>query len=539
MGTGTLDSTGKATWTTSALLVVGSQTFTAVYGGDANFATSSGQITQTVGPAPTTTTALSSASPSILGKLVTFTACVGDSCSLTPTGTVTFRDGSTILGTCTLDSTGKATWSTSSLAAGSHTITVSYGGCTNFSASSVQIAEMVNQPAKSTTTTLVSSTTSPVFGQWVVFTATVGAGGSFVTTGTVTFSDGSIILGTRSLNTAGKAIFSTSTLAAGNHTITATFSGSASFATSLGHRTQAINRAGTRATIVSSPSISAYDQSVTFTASVFAMSPGSGTPTGSVTFLDGSKILGTAALNANGRATLSVATLAVGSHEITVSYGRTANFGTTTASTSHTVRRATGSVIVTSSANTSVFGQAVTFTATMHSGGVLPTGTVVFMNGSNILGTGSWDSTGQATFTTAALGAGSHTITISYLATANFAGGTAWMTQTVSKASTVATLTSSASTSVFGQPVTFTVAVAAVAPRGRHPHREGDVHGRRDGLMVRAAQFRGRSDIHRVGPERREPFDYRRLCRRRELRRQQRTADATDYDIVVSGCLRS
>ena len=394
---------------------------------------------------------------------MTFTANVGDSCSLTPTGTVTFRDGSTILGTCTLDSTGKATCSTSALAAGSHTITVSYGGCTNFSASSVQISQMVNRPAKSTSTTLVSSAISPVFGQWVIFTATVGAGGSLVTTGTVTFSDGSIILGTRSLNAAGKAIFSTSTLAAGNHTITATFSGSASFATSLGHRTQAINRAGTRATIVCSPSISAYDQSVTFTASVFAMSPGSGTPTGSVTFLDGSKILGTAAL-ANGRATLSVATLAVGSHEITVSYGRTANFGTTTASTSHTVRRATGSVIVTSSANTSVFGQAVTFTATMHSGGVLPTGTVVFMNGSNILGTGSWDSTGQATFTTAALGAGSHTITISYLATTNFAGGTAWMTQTVSKASTVATLTSSASTSVFGQPVTFTVAVAAVAP---------------------------------------------------------------------------
>jgi Bacterial Ig-like domain (group 3) len=49
-----------------------------------------------------------------------------------PTGTVTFLDGTTILNTVPLDSSGVATYSTSSLSGGNHTITAFYSGDPNF-----------------------------------------------------------------------------------------------------------------------------------------------------------------------------------------------------------------------------------------------------------------------------------------------------------------------------------------------------------------------------------------------------------------------
>ena len=78
---------------------------------------------------PTTTQLSSSFNPSPPGGQVTFTATVvpGLGSGLTPTGTVTFLDGSTTLGTGILSS-GTATFSTTALSAGPHSITASYGG---------------------------------------------------------------------------------------------------------------------------------------------------------------------------------------------------------------------------------------------------------------------------------------------------------------------------------------------------------------------------------------------------------------------------
>ena len=66
---------------------------------------------------------------------------------------------------------------------------------------------------------------------------------------------------------------------------------------------------------------SVFGQSVTFTATVKAVAPGSGTPTGAVTFLDGSTTLGTGTLDASGVASFSTSTLSVGEHSITAAYG--------------------------------------------------------------------------------------------------------------------------------------------------------------------------------------------------------------------------
>jgi hypothetical protein len=149
----------------------------------------------------------------------------------TPTGSVTFMDGSTSLGTGTL-SGGTATFSISTLAAAAHSITVVYGGDTNFLTSTSGIlTQTVKQAA---TTSSVSSSANPSgSGQAVTFTATIAAvsPGSGTPTGTVTWDDGSTVLGTVTL-TNGTASFTTSSLAVGSHSIKAVYAGDTNFKTS-------------------------------------------------------------------------------------------------------------------------------------------------------------------------------------------------------------------------------------------------------------------------------------------------------------------
>jgi hypothetical protein len=102
-----------------------------------------------VNNADTTTALDSSANPSVYGQEVTFTATVtvNDPGSGLPTGTVTFLDGSTVLGTGTLDDNGQATFTTSALQIGDHPITAVYGGDSNFNGSmSGILTQTVNPP---------------------------------------------------------------------------------------------------------------------------------------------------------------------------------------------------------------------------------------------------------------------------------------------------------------------------------------------------------------------------------------------------------
>ncbi len=84
----------------------------------------------------------------------------------------------------------------------------------------------------------------------------------------------------------------------------------------------------------SSTTVPKLGQSVTFTATLAAVSPGAGTSTGAVTFKDGSATLGTGTLS-GGVATFSTASLSVGSHSITAVYGGDTNFTTSTSSSLH------------------------------------------------------------------------------------------------------------------------------------------------------------------------------------------------------------
>jgi hypothetical protein len=146
---------------------------------------------------------VSSTNPSTFGQSVTFTATV-TGLIVTPTGTVTFKDGATTLGIGSLNGSGQATFSTGALSAGDHSITAVYGGdlLYNPSTSSV-LTQTVNQA--SSTTSVSSSANPSSFGQSVTFTATVTGSGA---TGTVTFKDGATTLGTGTLSS-GTATFAT------------------------------------------------------------------------------------------------------------------------------------------------------------------------------------------------------------------------------------------------------------------------------------------------------------------------------------------
>jgi hypothetical protein len=174
------------------------------------------------------------------------------------------------------------------------------------------------------TSTIVSSTLKPsTFGQSVTFTVNVVAAGA--ATGTITFRDGSTVLATVPLSS-GQASLSTSALTAGSHSITASYSGDTRF---LGNTSavlaEMVNRAQTATAASTSVTTFIFNQSVTLTATVGAISPGSGIPTGTVTFKDGNTTLGTGNLS-SGTATFTTSLLAVGSHSITAVYGGDSNF---------------------------------------------------------------------------------------------------------------------------------------------------------------------------------------------------------------------
>lgn len=133
-----------------------------------------------------TITALSS-SPSNpgIGTNVTLSATVNHvSGAAVPTGTMTFMDSSTFLGSGALNGSGLATFSTTALASGQHSITAVYGGDSSYAASQASAQVTVSSGDFNLTIPTVSSSVNP--GQSAMYTINVGAVSGF--TGTVSFS---------------------------------------------------------------------------------------------------------------------------------------------------------------------------------------------------------------------------------------------------------------------------------------------------------------------------------------------------------------
>src|SRR5262249_18572255 len=151
----------------------------------------------------------------------------------------------------------------------------------------------------------------------------------------------------------------------GSHTITAVYDGDSNFTGSTSAPfTQTVDQASTSTTVVSSVNPSVFGQQVTFTATVTDTGGGSGTPSGTGTFNYRTSPVGSGTLDGSGQTTITTSSLSVGSHSITAVYGGHGSFlGSTSDPLSQTVNQASTSTAIASSANPSVFGQSVTFTA--------------------------------------------------------------------------------------------------------------------------------------------------------------------------------
>ncbi len=171
---------------------------------------------------PSTTTITSSLNPSTYGQAVALTATVGSNAPSAPTGTVTFKNAKTTVGSATLNASGVATLTRKTIPAGTDSITAVYNGDTRSAKSTSAVLLQTIHPA-STSSTITSSVNPSAKGQTVTFTAKVTSP-TTVPTGTVTFNDGGTALATVKL-AGGKASYSTSTLPVGSHRMTAVYNG--------------------------------------------------------------------------------------------------------------------------------------------------------------------------------------------------------------------------------------------------------------------------------------------------------------------------
>ena len=203
-------------------------------------------------------------------------------------------------------------------------VTAQLGGKQNFTLSGIS-----NLAGAADSISLVTTTPANgilVYGQPAGFTATVApASGNVTPTGTIAFTVDGVTLAPIAMS-GGAATYSTSTLTAGSHSISAMYSGDSTYASvnTPSASTLAVGKATSNAALTSSASTSVQAQSVTLTATVTAS--GSNPPTGSVSFLNGANVLGTAILNGSGVATFTISTLAVGSDSLTAVYAATSNF---------------------------------------------------------------------------------------------------------------------------------------------------------------------------------------------------------------------
>jgi hypothetical protein len=230
---GTAPLSGGAASLIVSSLPVGTSTITATYPGDANFAASTSPgLKQVVNPTnkyATSTEFVSSLNPSNYGQKVTWNATVTSSGSVTPTGKVKFTWSGYTIGSATLNSSGMATLTKSSLNADTYPLTAVYSGdAANLGSTSAVLNQVVLETTSSAT--LTSSPNPSTQGQAVTFTAKISSP-TVIPTGPVTFTAGTAVLGTAQLS-GGKATLTISSLAVGSTKVTATYYGDSNIAKS-------------------------------------------------------------------------------------------------------------------------------------------------------------------------------------------------------------------------------------------------------------------------------------------------------------------
>jgi hypothetical protein len=365
----------------------------------------------------------SAPNPSIFGETVTLTTTLKGypGAEINPSGQVVIYDefnlSTTALFTGTLDANFQVVLQTSSLAVGIHNLYALYlGDSLHEPAYSYPIIKQAVLQSGSSASLAVEPSPS-VFGQSVTLTATVSAAAPVVcdTTagacdlspslitpdGTVEFYDGLTLLGSDTLDSNGQASLQTSSLAVGSHSLSVQYLGSASFSgdasDSVAHQ---VIEAVTSLSLTSSPNPSMLLQPVSLTAVISESAPGN--PGGTIDFFDGASLLGSAPL-IGGQASITVSSLALGSHNLTAQYAGDAVFLPSTSPVhTHTVGKIATQLLLSSSNDPGGPLQPVTFTAqvitSLPEGGV-PNGWVSFYQDGALVGGGQLDSQGKFSLT--------------------------------------------------------------------------------------------------------------------------------------------
>ena len=417
----------------------------------------SNPVTVVTTPAVTLT---SSVNPVNLGSNTTFTATVSSPYG-TPTGSVTFMDGSTVLGTVALNSSGVATLTVSFTTAGTHPITVSYPGAGYFQAATSAVLNEVVQTF-ATTLTLTSSVNPVNVNANTVLTATISST-TGTPTGTITFLDGTTVLGTAPLNSSGVATLTVSFSTPGNHPLTVTYPATGPYlpATSA-VLNETVQSLGTTLGLTSSVNPVNVNGNTVLTATI---SSTSGTPTGTITFLDGTTVLGTAPLNASGVATLTVSFSTPGTHPLTATFPASGSYSAATSPVvNENVQNFASTATLTSSVNPVLITGSTVLTATITSPAGTPTGTVTFFDGGQSLGTGTLNSSGVATLTVSFSTNGQHILTVTYAGNGLYQPATsAPLTQVVEDFSlALATGSANSASIILGQSTQFNLVVSPI-----------------------------------------------------------------------------
>jgi sugar lactone lactonase YvrE len=455
-----------ATFSISTLLV-GLHTITATYAPgatDVHTGSTAKPETQSVVEG-TGVTLTSSANPSTVGQSITFTATVSNSGGgVNPTGTIYFYDGVTLLGSQALNASYMATYTTSVLTNGLHSVTAQFVPSADTQLQS-SVSPVLSQDVQATASIAVISSQNPsTYGTAVTFTATIASAAAFAPTGTVTFLSNGVAVGTGALSgNSGIATLLISSLPVGTDSITAAYAGDAyNSATSSAALSQVVDEGQTVTTVtLATPNPGIAGTTETLSATV-TLTSGSAPLNGTVTFTSGAQVLGSAALNA-GAASITP-TLAIGSYQVVASYQPSnPNAGaSTSAAFPYTVILATTQTTLVVAPSPGVVLTPITFTALAAGNGGTPTGSVNFLVNNVVVGT-SVLSGGKATYTDSTLLAGTYSITAQYLGDVNdSASVSAATSETVDTIPTTTVITSGITTGATPQ----VILVAAVLDNG-------------------------------------------------------------------------
>ena len=493
---------GSGTTATALISITtsGTHQLAATYNGDTNFAASTAStVTLTVARTPTTTVDTPSSTTPGLGSTLTVNTTITPTAyaSADPTGTVTYTlDGvqqgiiePVVPGVPSTSGTGFSVTT-----AGTHSLIATYSGDTNYAAStSAAITLTVAKPT--TTIAIVPATTSPFDASSLSVTATVTPSGSGTVnlSGTVALSLDGTTVATGVVSGAAPVVMILSFVvpSAGNHSLTATYTGDSNYATSSTTTPVVLNALKSTPTIAVVPAsmTPAAGSTLQLTAQISPANTGATLPAGSVNFFIDNVSVGTASVisGAPATATLSITAPSIGLHLITATYSGDTNYNNTSSgSVTINVIKANTTLAVTPASSAPAPNSSMQVTATITAsvtGSVVPTGNVNFTMDGISVGSASVSGGTTAIVTVTVPATGIHTLQASYIGDSNFNGSTsAIATYTVAKTATSTVVVPATTTPALGSTLQVTASVSTSTPLATSP--SGSVTFTVDGIAA-------------------------------------------------------